>query len=405
MNGTPRADPGTAGPPPRPRAAVGAGRWRTLLHAPESTLLLALIVWIAATAWMSPQFGGRDIYSHKQPGVNWALGRGFVARLIPGSQTLEPAFYASYPPLFPFAFELFCRVFGVGAYQNTFFTLLISFLPCVLFARMAARAEALRGARILWPIVLALLCLAIPGGLTVTSPDRPEPLSFAILLLTLLLPGAPIAGRTAANLGFALAGANFLVAPFGGVMNFLALLLVHGRSLRRGWHRRIVGWAGRFGAPIVFVVGAELLFEPLGYRRFLEHSALAVRASASGDPRIYMGALWDALVRSGAQSFSLVVSWAAIGLLLIPLVVKRYRSTRRRPVLLLGLALLGLLVFPALLFPRLNTYMAFARSTVLALLVFGEVALPEAVRAGKRWIVPAFLIVVARNSRWSRVTS
>lgn len=191
-----------------------------------------IFFWATLYAFIAPQSLGTDFFPFKDTAINFAQGRGLVAVSTIDNPTLDYLYYSNYPPLFPILYGLYAWAVGIGAYQNTYFSLLIQSLNALLIWRVLI-AGALRTAATSLKVTAALLVvILIPATINY---DRPEELSLCLFLLSAaafdrLTRTASFSTATAAAAG--LAGVNVMVSPFCGTVAALGLwCLIAGRAL------------------------------------------------------------------------------------------------------------------------------------------------------------------------------
>jgi hypothetical protein len=198
----------------------------------------AVVFWAVFEAfWTAPLIGGTDAYLFMDAAVNFAHGLGFTTSSFEHSASFVPVLYSSYTPGFLWAFLPFVKVIGdVDTARNIFVFLLAS--VSVLFA-----ARSILRATLNWRLrsgLLLMLALAIPVGVVGGSADRPETLSFLVLLIFIALFAQPTEKLWWRGI---VGGVLFLIQPFAGV---IAVSLISINVLLQVWQdwgsaKRVLG--------------------------------------------------------------------------------------------------------------------------------------------------------------------
>src|SRR6202000_2242971 len=73
--------------------------WLRLSFPEKIVLLLALIFWVAFSAYATPGFAGTDVYLFRDAACNLIHGSGFRTASFEHSHSFQPLLYSSYTPL------------------------------------------------------------------------------------------------------------------------------------------------------------------------------------------------------------------------------------------------------------------------------------------------------------------
>lgn len=212
-----------------------------------------------------------DEVFYKAAGAHWAMDGHFAAPELIGRLPFDPPIekiFACYPPLYPFAFGVFARVFGFGHAQVCLFDALLRVALCAVTACTVRRLAP--GIVSMWPAVAAGL-LVLPLG----AIGRPDDLAVVFGLLAcmrLLAPGAGVQSLAAGVL-LGLSAATSLVAA--GVFAAIATGLVLGAAgvERRIRIRAVAQMAGVSMAVLVAAFVPLLLADGHAWRQLLDHGA------------------------------------------------------------------------------------------------------------------------------------
>ena len=296
------------------------------------------------------------------------MGRGLVDACVPSNRTLEPKLYSNYPPVFPLVFGSFVRVFGAGAYQNTFFNLAVAALGCGVWGVLLHRVFPLASKSFGGRLMTILLALMIPTGTLTTATDRPDSLAFLIFVLSFLMCTGHDSQKRIA-FAFFLAGLNATVSPFAGIVNFVCLCAARWPQLAAARRFSLVCLLLSGLAPVATIACCSLA-DPDAIGRLWAHGAgrggLGKSIVSGSGFEDYSAALRHAATSSGIHSASLFFGSLAILLLLCGYAAKRAHTNRTSVVrFLLGAGGLGLFTFT--IFPVQNNYMGFVRNAIFVL--------------------------------------
>jgi hypothetical protein len=231
-----------------------------------AAVLLVSVVFIAdLAAW--GRFPGTDETYFKAPGYNLATNGHFRAPELTGVFGLDPpveTIWAVYPPLYPFLFGQFVRLFGFGYRQCVLFDALVAALgaaaACLLLSRRAPRAP--------WWIfpamATALLTLAHPEG-------RPDQLGLLLGLLAIVAMTSrerPLRSAALSGLWLGLAAATTVAAALVlGVV--VAAEVVLEPTPPRTRIARLFVCGGVAAAVLALVVTPIVLSHPHAFDQFL----------------------------------------------------------------------------------------------------------------------------------------
>ncbi len=202
---------------------------------------------------LAPRFGGEDIYYFKDPGANFAQHLGFVSRFTFGNPTFQYATYSQYPPVYPFIFGLYAKIFGVSLVSNQVFNTLVGLLAGVSGYYVLRPALAALGAR--WSVLAAGLVFAVSVAFSFFQPetDRPDAMAVAMGLWALVLIRSGLNTPRAIAAG-AICAATFFVSPFVAIWtSIVAAILVAAWEGSLKQIVRVGAWAvlGAVGAGIL----------------------------------------------------------------------------------------------------------------------------------------------------------
>lgn len=189
------------------------------------SFLIFFALWLLSYLIIPPTFSSTDIMYFKDAGNNFALGSGLVTRIGPGNSEIAPRFYANYPPLFPLIYGLFAKLFGVGPKVSRIFDLLLSTAASLAFWLVVQPRYSDRSTLIPSLLLLALLLAGMPAGPFWGHQERPDNLSFALMIASWAIAQSGHKYRIISS-GLLL-GINGLISPFGFIINYLGLILFY----------------------------------------------------------------------------------------------------------------------------------------------------------------------------------
>ena len=237
------------------------------------------LLWIAVLAILPPNAGATDVYLFRDPAFNLLTGHGFRTASFEHSHSFIPLLYSSYTPGTQWAFAGVAKLLGTGALTARVY-------PCIwaAIADVVALFAGLRFLAVRWQrwVFLALIGLVMPFGVMGPMGERPEAVSFAVLvLLVLAMRRRP--GSGSAALAGLLGGAAFLCEPFAGVV---AVVLIAGWLFCAGLFGETTTKPGGFAAqsaiaaltflfPIAITAGAFYQEDPQSLQRFWQQATLA----------------------------------------------------------------------------------------------------------------------------------
>lgn len=256
-------------------------------------ILAACLLYLIANIIVLPGFGGKDIFTYKDAGVNLALGRGFVQENLMHNKPGDRAIFWQYTPLYPFLFGLYSTLVRPGLRQAVAFNAFIDiFRTIVLFMVIAKIGSILVaegrtkngnwGPTLGFASLVAILTLPLRSGYG----DRPDDLAvtFQLLSLYLLIPRYDGKGFASAKLTFFLfagmcANLSFLTSPALGMFTVIMVALITfsyslsektytiGDQLRNLVKRGLVASTGFFVCLIPVVI-IYVVVEPTAFMRF-----------------------------------------------------------------------------------------------------------------------------------------
>lgn len=179
------------------------------------------LLFVIFYTFIAPQHAGTDFFIFKDTGANLSFGKGFMSITTPDNPTFHPKLYATYTPLYAFIYGLYTIVFGYGAYENTYFNLLLKILwsGTLLWFTLKFFSTKLSTQ---YKLIFAFCCvLLIPVSGT---NDRPEDLILFFIFLSFL--SFYSEKKYKILLTFLFIGANFTTSPFGGFVNLLLVIVI-----------------------------------------------------------------------------------------------------------------------------------------------------------------------------------
>jgi hypothetical protein len=174
--------------------------------------------WSLIFLFLPPALGGTDVYLFRDPACNFLAGKGFVTASYEHSHSFQPVLYSIYTPGSLWVFMLFAKVFGCGIRTAKIYPLLWSLPADVAVFIVGLRFLNHKTYRWLFLILWAAI---LPVGI-IPAGDRPEPVSFFILLLLFLILRKRPSLAVAAIAGI-VGGAASLSQPFAGVVACLLI--------------------------------------------------------------------------------------------------------------------------------------------------------------------------------------
>lgn len=176
-------------------------------------LLICAAAWVALTCWLAPEAGGPDVYMFRDPACNFVAGLGFRSASVDHAHSFQPMLYSHYTPLYLWLFIPAAKLLGFTGLADTvfqgFWTILIDITTVVVGLRFLEK-------RWLRWLFLGLVAILLPCSVLRPN-DRPEPLSFCLLVaLAILLRQKPNL-KVSLFVGI-LGAAAFLSEPFAGVV-------------------------------------------------------------------------------------------------------------------------------------------------------------------------------------------
>ena len=359
-----------------------------------SILAFGLVLW-TVVSWMgAPRQAGTDVFIYKDAGCNLALGRGFHALGLPGTDDLQPHLFASNGPAVPFLFGLFAFLFGCNGYADTFFELLFAAMATLTIAALMEPAITKQ-----WRFICAILMgLVLPSGLLVTESDRPDMPSFAVFVFACLL--ARSQRKQLSDLVAPLvAGLCAVFFPFGGaicgitvwtiVMTATELNIGHQLKERTLVSLKLIGG---FLLPIVVVIFFYQAADSTAWFRFVGNGFGIQSGIGAVIHNGYGQLFYHAVFSSGLYSISLVFSSLVVVVLIGYFATKQiYRHFELRDAIL-ALVIAIFILSPLVHVPQENNYMAWTRSALLVLLAASQA--PLAIEMRRRQLRRSSLVII-----------
>ncbi len=349
-------------------------------------LLFCFAAWLLFAIEV-PQACSLDVYLFRDAAVNLLEGRGFATASFEKSTSFHPLLYTSYTPLTQWVFAVFAKGSGPlwrAASLDTFVLAAAASLLVLRWALPLAETPARRR------LLVLLAGAALPAGFLAPEGDRPEALSFVLLLLLL----ASLSGARQKTLQWAvqglLAGLAFLSEPFAGV---LAVLLIAASACAAAVQERAPGrlaaqgalGAALFAMPVVAVALGFQHADPGALARFQGQAKYAgaqrpIHYIMSADQTAEQTlALHDSLPRKmlWGMGADLHAPFSALHLLSFLLLaggalILAFAAGRGRPAAWAGIAALFLVfALPVFAFPLQSNYRVLATGIGPAALAIG----------------------------------
>ncbi|GEM_PF-4557190 len=341
---------------------------------------IAIVVWIVFIAFSPPRIPGGDLICFKDAAINFARGEGLVSRLDPGNSGLTPKTYSNYPPLFSILYGAFVRACGVGLKPDEFFDFTGCALAALLFWMVVVPKRAPPRTSVPALVLLVMLLAILPVGPFWSQRERPDALAFSFVMLGLFALRARHCETGFAVAGL-IAGINWCLSPYGGVLSVACLFVVGIDQLKQARSSAVI-WRcvllGIFGMAVPLLVLVATF-----YGRDLNAAArfLAVISGHSTGGQAGLGYILS-ILRGDVSHFLAAflrfdnIRYKAMGahlLFVIGLVVVWisfwWKDIRDFWSWLSLLGILALSILPLLLFPYQPCYMSFTATVVIALLV------------------------------------
>jgi hypothetical protein len=358
------------------------------------------------------------VYLFRDAAYNMLAGHGFTTASFERSTSFSPVLYSSYTPATLWVFAGVAKILGGGALVARIYPFLLALGAdvVVLFAglRFAARGWQRR-------VLIALVGVVLPFSFLGPLGDRPEPVSFLVLVaLVLVMRREP--GAVSAAVAGLLGGAAFLCEPFAGV---LAVLLIGGwlgfagvEGTRRigflSFARQAMIAAIVFSLPVAIAAGAFYHRDTQSLRRFWQQATVAGVGRQANYSMGDAGARDATSPNSNSESASqkpgslqkyidalkfhrvlgpihlVEVSGCALAALVWVLLLPASKGPWRGRCAL-ALAGLACFVFPALVFPLQGNYLSLTRLLFPILLAANWASVRSSLRSDR---VIALLLIV-----------
>ena len=361
--------------------------------------LIFFTIWLVVYLIIPPTFSATDITFFKDAGNNYALGSGLVTRIGPGNSLIEARFYANYPPLFPLLYGLFAKLFGVGPKVSRIFDLFLATIASLAFWLGVQPRFTNRSTFMPSLFLLILLLLTLPAGPFGGEQERPDNLSFAIMVASWGIAQSALNYRII--ISGLLLGINGLISPFGCIINYVGLILIfiianytpkEGKAPLGFLYMTIIA---SFSAAIPILLGiiSIILYDSSFLLRFLGHaSGKAIGgkgalgyfiALLSGDYNLYLQAFGNYASFAGRfKLIYLILTTITISYFLSIAAVRHQRQNR-----LLKIAIIFIFFLCIILFPYQPNYMLLVSAVIIVL--FGSLTKIESISiiVVQRWII------------------
>jgi hypothetical protein len=361
---------------------------RAQLFRPATAVAVSCLIYLAI-AFLVGRFPVTDEVFFKSAGRQWAAGAGFGAPELRGAlgdvQPPVTEVFFLHPPMYPFSFGVWTRIFGFGARQCILFDASVHVLLTALTFGLAWRTFSSLGRARGWLAACAAVAI-LPLG----TAGRPDELATCFSLLAwflLLAPNLRALHMVSAGvaLGFSL-GTSSGAAMSTGIVA-LTILLRAPRGLR-GAVRRCVLFAAGTILGITIALGPLLAAHPNALNQYLTHARFLVK-------RVSILNAWAEARPHATKYYTFLIGTFVAGLLATALIGTR-RAWRTWADYGLGASiyLFGLGAFLALR----NTYTWFIGPWILLAAVHMTFLLATMPDKRKRAILPAALLVAGYAS-------
>ena len=377
------------------------------------------VIWIAVLAVLPPNTGTIDVYLFRDAAFNLLAGHGFRTASFEHSHSFTPLLYSSYTPGTLWVFAGVTKLLGTGALAARVYPHLWA-----LFADGVALFAGLRFLTVGWQrwVFLALLGLVLPFGVMGPLGERPEAVSFAVLVLLVLATRRRPGAGSAATAGL-LGGAAFLCQPFAGVV---AVPLIAGWLFCSGLFGEGTGKLRDFAAqsaiaglmfllPIAITAGAFYQRDPQSLQRFWKQATVAglnrqssysLGELADNNSDIHAtpaaGSSWSSRFQKYKDAIAFQralgplhlfgIAGAAVGgLAWLAILITAKGPWQGRLALLLGGG--ACFVLPVAVFPLQDNYLVLARAFFPVLLAANWASVRTSLRSTA--LIPALLVVSA----------
>ena len=205
-----------------------------------TTLLIACLLLAASVVWTEALLPATDVFLFKEAGVNLALTNSFRVRDLPHMTPGEERTYSYYPPVYPLAFGLWSKGFGVGLKQSLTFNRVLQIFRALLMLALAMCLAGRKSFSSKAQMALGILLLVFSSMIS-SDGDRPDELAlvFGLSSLLIFLRWERSGWGWAAGVLLGLCG---MTSPTAGV--FFGILLFALLVGDKGWVRRFAIIAG-----------------------------------------------------------------------------------------------------------------------------------------------------------------
>jgi hypothetical protein len=358
------------------KSSASMRSWLRLTKPEIFLLAAAFCVWIALLSLSAPPIGSTDVYCFRDPAINFLHHQGFRTASYVLSQSFQPVLYSINTPGSSWAYMPFALVFGDGPRSAQLYALALAFLADIALGILILRLFRPGRSRFVFFLLLAAVA---PLGVIDSQLDRPENLSFLVLIAILLIVRKRSLSRfTLAGL---LSGLAFLVEPVAGVwaagLTAGAILFQVGDSTlpARDLIRKLIQQSALalvcFFIPIVLTIAGYYLADHTSISRFLHHTDYVLARGAAAEPsathvatpelpgkaaffKRYLSAIHGTIAMG-------LGTWIQVGGFIVTilawLVLCVSKGVDRRPRFALVLLGIMLLALPVIVFPQQRNYL------------------------------------------------
>ena len=261
--------------------------WTKLVGVEKALIVAGVAAWALFSLFAAPQFGSTDTYLFRDAAYNLLHGSGFATASFEHSHSFHALLYSSYTPLTQWLFLPFAAALHGSTGAPTFYNFVISLIAGIAVLWLLIKRMNPGGRRL---FAILLLIITLPAGYLGTEGERPEAITFLLLLILsfCLRPVNTMARIVACGI---IGGLAFLAEPMGGV---LAAFLIGGAILlpllasRTANYRRAAALSAvaaiAFLAPVVALVLCFQHQDSRSVARFVHQATVGGLSRAEGGP-------------------------------------------------------------------------------------------------------------------------
>ncbi|QNI33040.1 hypothetical protein H7849_03425 [Alloacidobacterium dinghuense] len=274
-----------------PWEVAGVLMWQRFSFGEKIVLLLGLFFWLAFSIYAAPVFGGTDTFLFRDAACNLLHGQGFSTASFEHSHSFRPLLYASYTPLTQWTFLIFAALWHCRPATATLYNFVIAIaIDLAVLGLIVRRMQP----GLMRTVAIVLIAVTLPVGYMGIQAERPEYITFLLLLLLLIALRSPLPLGRLVGCSI-IASLAFLAEPIGGVFGSALIggAIVLGRN---GLQRKSVGGvvsrlaisAIAFLIPIGIVVGVYQHKDHASVARFIHQAKVGgLSRKETDDGRIH----------------------------------------------------------------------------------------------------------------------